>query len=218
MNIVVPSAARLARVRTDADRRDRMPGMTELDRRAFGKALDSMMGVYAAAMHVPAIQLPGRRAIMESHVINPDFRAFVVTAPSDDSYRMKIVAFAYGFRGGRGQWWHDMVRSALVISYGPATANEWLADSFEVAELHVHPDHQQRGLGTNLLFRLTTGRHERTAVLSTMDSETPARRLYRSLGFVDLLTDYRFSGGNEAYAVMGAALPLSRVRPPSPRY
>jgi ribosomal protein S18 acetylase RimI-like enzyme len=192
--------------------------MTELDRKAFGKALDAMMSVYAAAMHVPAIQLPGRRAIMESHVINPAFRAFVVTAPAGDSHRLKIVGFAYGFRGGQGQWWHDMVRSALLISYGPTTAGDWLDDSFEVAELHVHPEYQQRGHGTSLLYRLTAQRPERTAVLSTMDSESPARRLYRSLGFADLLTGYRFSGGNEAYAVMGAALPLSRPRPPSPRY
>jgi ribosomal protein S18 acetylase RimI-like enzyme len=192
--------------------------MTELDRTAFGRALDAMMGVYAAAMNVPAIQLPGRRAIMESHLINPDFRAFVVTAPAGNSHNVKIVAFSYGFRGGRGQWWHDMVRSALLVSYGPATAGEWLDDSFEVAELHVHPEYQKRGLGTSLLYRLTAGRPERTAVLSTMDSETPARRLYRSLGFTDLLTGYRFAGGNEAYAVMGAALPLRRTRAPSARY
>jgi ribosomal protein S18 acetylase RimI-like enzyme len=195
-----------------------MPGMTELDRTAFGTALDAMMGVYAAAMHVPVIQIPGRRAIMESHVINPAFRAFVVTAPSGHSHQMEIVAFCYGFRGGRGQWWHDMVRSALLVSYGPAMADEWLNDSFEVAELHVHPNYQRRGLGTSLLYRLTAQRPERTAVLSTMDGESPARRLYRGLGFVDLLTSYKFAGNNEAYAVMGAALPLSRTRPPSPRY
>lgn len=205
-------------MRTDADRRDPLPSLTELDRTAFGNALDAMMGVYAAAMQVPAIQLPGRRAIMESHVINPAFRAFVVAAPSSGDHRVKIVAFSYGFRGGRGQWWHDMVRSALLISYGPTVAGEWLDDSFEVAELHVHPEYQRRGLGTSLLYRLTAGRPERTAVLSTMDSESPARRLYRSLGFTDLLTGYGFSGGSEAYAVMGAVLPLSRTRPPSPRY
>jgi ribosomal protein S18 acetylase RimI-like enzyme len=205
-------------VRIDADRRDPLPEMTELDRKAFGRDLDAMMNVYAAAMHVPAIQLPGRRAIMESHVINPAFRALVVTTPPDhNSLRARVVAFSYGFRGGRGQWWHDMVRSALLVNYGPATAAEWLDDTFEVAELHVHPEYQQRGIGTSLLHRLTAGRPERTAVLSTMDGESPARRLYRSLGFVDLLIGYRFSGGNEAYAVMGAALPLSGTRPPRPR-
>ena len=51
-----------------------------------------------------------------------------------------------------------------------------------------------------------------TAVLSTMDTNSPARRLYRSLGFTDLLTGYRFSGAPVPYAVMGAALPLLAAR------
>ena len=123
-----------------------------------------------------------------------------------------VIAFAYGFHGGSGQWWHDLVRSALVSRSGYGAAIEWLDDSFEVAEVHVHPDCQRRGIGRRLLYRLTGGRAERTAVLSTMDTNSPARRLYRSLGFTDLLTDYRFSGAPVPYAVMGAALPLLTAR------
>jgi hypothetical protein len=54
---------------------------------------------------------------------------------------------------------------------------------------------------------------ERTALLSTRDADSPARRLYRGTGFVDLLTDFHFfPGGEPPYAVMGAELPL-RNRP-----
>ena len=82
-------------------------------------------------------------------------------------------------------------------------------DSFEVAELHVAPDYQGRGVGADLLLRLTSGRPERTALLSTRDADTPARRLYRGTGFTDLLTAFRFfPGGDPPYAVMGAELPL----------
>jgi ribosomal protein S18 acetylase RimI-like enzyme len=123
-----------------------------------------------------------------------------------------VIAFAYGFHGGSGQWWHDLVRSALISKSGHGAAIEWLDDSFEVAEVHVHPEYQHRGIGRRLLYRLTGGRAERTAVLSTMDTNSPARRLYRSLGFTDLLTDYRFSGAPVPYAVMGAALPLLTTR------
>jgi ribosomal protein S18 acetylase RimI-like enzyme len=123
-----------------------------------------------------------------------------------------VIAFAYGFHGGRGQWWHDLVRSALVARSGPGAATEWLDDSFEVAEVHVHPEYQRRGIGRRLLFRLTGDRTERTAVLSTMDTNSPARRLYRNLGFTDLLTGYRFSGAPVPYAVMGAVLPLLAAR------
>ena len=66
---------------------------------------------------------------------------------------------------------------------------------------------------TSLLLTLTAGRPERTAVLSTADAPTRARRLYRGVGFTDLLTDFRFSGSEPPYAVMGADLPL---RLPSP--
>jgi hypothetical protein len=59
-----------------------------------------------------------------------------------------------------------------------------------------------------MLLTLTSHRTERTAVLSTRDALTPARRLYRSLGFADLLTGFLFPGGGPPYAVMGARLPL----------
>jgi ribosomal protein S18 acetylase RimI-like enzyme len=105
-----------------------------------------------------------------------------------------------------------VVRAALTVGSGSGAAAAWLDDSFEVAEVHVRPRYQQRGIGRQMLHRLTGGLTERTAVLSTMDRESPARRLYRSLGFTDLLTRYQFAGVAESYAVMGAALPLLTAR------
>ncbi len=206
-------------MRTNAGRCDPWPGLRELDTAAFGADLDALMGVYQAAMGVAAIQLPGRRSIMETHAANPGFRAIAVTAPPSTargtgpgSDNETIIAFAYGFHGDNGQWWHDLVRSALISKSGSAAVTQWLDDSFEVAEVHVRPEHQRRGTGRRLLLRLTGGCTERTAVLSTMDADSPARRLYRSLGFADLLTGYRFAGAPVPYAVMGAALPLASVR------
>ena len=37
------------------------------------------MDVYQAAMGVAAVQLPGRRAIMQAHTAHPAFRALIVT-------------------------------------------------------------------------------------------------------------------------------------------
>jgi ribosomal protein S18 acetylase RimI-like enzyme len=73
----------------------------------------------------------------------------------------------------------------------------------------VLPSWQGKGIGRSLLLSLASGRPERTAVLSTADAPTRARRLYRGLGFTDLLTDFRFSGSEPPYAVMGALLPLA---------
>jgi ribosomal protein S18 acetylase RimI-like enzyme len=102
------------------------------------------------------------------------------------------------------------VGRALTAARGAQAAATWLDDSFEVAELHVVPDYQGRGIGAGLLYRLTSGQPERTALLSTRDADTPARRLYRGAGFTDLLTGFRFfpGGGEPPYAVMGAELPL----------
>jgi ribosomal protein S18 acetylase RimI-like enzyme len=226
-------------VRTNAGRHESWPEpeLVELDRGTFSRHLDVLMDVYAAAMDVPDFQLPGRRAIMNAHVMNPAFRAIAVTAPAGNAGNADrtdrtdralggtgrddaIVGFAYGFHGTRGQWWHDLVRSALTVTSGTSTAGAWLDDSFEVAEVHVRPEYQKRGIGRRMLYRLTGGLTERTAVLSTMDAETPARYLYRSLGFTDLLTGYQFAGVPETYAVMGAGLPLlsgEAARLPSPR-
>jgi GNAT superfamily N-acetyltransferase len=179
-------------------------GWRELDNAAFADQLDACLSVYAAAMNPPADQLPGRRAIMERHAAYPRFRCVAAAAGDPGA----IVGFAYGFHGETGQWWHDLVASAVAANGGRAIARRWLADSFEIGEVHVHPGYQGLGIGRRMLLGLADDRAELTAVLSTRDADSPARRLYRKLGFTDLLTAFCFPGGPERYAVMGAALPL----------
>ena len=183
----------------------------ELGPREFRGAIHALVAVYAAAMNPPDRTLSGREAIMDRHAASPGFRG--LTALVDG----RVAGFTYGFHGENGQWWHDMVAAALATRSGSACAAAlgdteapcaWLDDSFEIAELHVLPSWQGRGIGRSLLLTLAAGRPERTAVLSTADAPTRARRLYRGVGFTDLLTDFRFSGGEPPYAVMGATLPL----------
>jgi ribosomal protein S18 acetylase RimI-like enzyme len=185
--------------------------LRELTASDFLSQLDALLAVYAAAMLPDPAFLPGRLSIMERHAGNPGFRAVAVTAPQAS----QIVAFGYGFRGAPGQWWHDVVESAVTATSGAGVAARWLADALEVAEVHVRPEYQQQGIGRRLLLTLTAGRPERTAVLSTQDSDSPARHLYRSLGFEDLLTGFSFPGGGPPYAVMGAVLPLRLAPSPS---
>jgi ribosomal protein S18 acetylase RimI-like enzyme len=195
----------------------------ELGAEQFAAELDAFIEVYAAAMSAPRIQLPGRRAIMEQHTGYPSFRAITVSGEGGGAARARwrrpgpgVVGFAYGFHGARGQWWHDLVRSALSVTRGDPEAQAWTADSFEIAEVHVHPDHQGHGIGHAMMLRLSDGRPERTSLLSTPDADTRARRLYHRLGFADLLTGFNFAGAGPPYAVMGSALPLRGQPPPSP--
>jgi GNAT superfamily N-acetyltransferase len=211
------------------------PELREFGRARFLAELDGLLAVYGAAMRPPPEQVPGRRAIMERHTQFPSFRCVAVTLPAGAAggtgsgagtagpapcavtgARAAVLAgFAYGFHGAAGQWWHDLVRGTLASTGGDVFAQDWLADSFEVAEVHVHPDYQGRGLGRWLVPALAHPRLERTALLSTQDAESRARRLYRSLGFTDLITRYRFPGTDPPYAVMGAVLPLRPGRAPA---
>ena len=195
----INSSSKLARVR-----RTLAVSVSELSRAEFTARLDELISVYSAAMRPSADMLAGRRPIMAGHAANPGFRALAATDETGEP-----VGFGYGFHGAAGQWWHDTVSRGLTASRGAAAAAAWLDDSFEVAELHVVPAWQGRGIGAGVLLRLTSGRPERTALLSTRDAESPARRLYRGAGFTDLLTAFRFYPGSEPpYAVMGAELPL----------
>jgi ribosomal protein S18 acetylase RimI-like enzyme len=190
--------------------------LRELNAREFLTRLDACVTVYAAAMKPPAEQLPGRRLIMERHAGYGAFRAITAVQPSPEGpgaagETPSIIGFAYGFHGQGGQWWHDLVRQAVAGAHGRQAADDWLADSFEIAEVHVLPSHQGQGTGLGMMRHLAAGRPERTAVLSTRDANTPARRLYRGLGFTDLLTGYGFGGADTLYAIMGAPLPLRYV-------
>ena len=189
-----------------------MPGaalLRELGQADFRAELDDLVAVYAAAMRPEAAQLPGRLSIMERHAGYPAFKCIAASATGSP----QVIAFAYGFRGEAGQWWHDVVRSGIIAAAGEASAAAWLSGPMEIAEVHVRPEYQHQGIGRRLMLALTAGRTEPTAILSTQDVDSPARRLYHSLGFVDLLTSFVFPGGGPPYAIMGAALPLRGGEP-----
>ncbi len=203
--------------------------LRELGAGEFLANLDACTRVYAAAMNPPEYQLPGRHSIMERHAGYAAFRAVAViqatgAGPAGDEPAWispagngPLIAFAYGFHGEGGQWWHDLVSQAVTSVRGRETAADWLTDSFEIAEVHVLPGHQGQGTGQAMMLRLAAGRSERTAVLSTMDADTRARRLYRRLGFTDLIAGFAFAGTEDPYAIMGAPLPLCEGSPPPAR-
>jgi GNAT superfamily N-acetyltransferase len=150
----------------------------------------------------------------------PGGQATGSTAPAGETTegaRPLLVGFAYGFHGSGGQWWHDVVRRAATSVLGARAADDWLGDSLEIAEVHVLPGYQGEGTGLAMMLRLTAGRPERSAVLSTMDANTKARRLYHGLGFTDLLTGFEFPGTDLPYAIMGAPLPLPGASPGAAR-
>lgn len=181
-----------------------MIGLRRVGPDEFTTRLDAVLDIYRAAMCPPVDQLTGRKAIMGNHAAHPGFACLFAERPDGTP-----VGLAYGFHGEPGQWWHDVVHRAMTEQSGEKAANEWLGDALELAEIHVHPDHQGEGVGRAMITGLCEGRPERTAVLSTRDRPTAARHLYRAMGFEDLLTRFVFPGGYENYAIVGARLPLA---------
>jgi GNAT superfamily N-acetyltransferase len=170
---------------------ERWPAATVRARR------DDVLDVYAEAMDVPSGAARARRGIVSTHLQQHGLRA---VAAQDAQGR--LVGIAYGYLGAPGQWWHDQVRAAV----SDELAAEWLDSSFEVCELHVRPVHQGTGLGRALLEQLLDGVPARTAVLTTPDGDTRARRFYRAGGWVDLVRDLRFPGDPRSFAVLGLRL------------
>lgn len=169
-----------------------------LDAAGFTPYADASVEIFGLAMGAPAAELRSRHAIVRRHLHRPGFTA--VAGLVDGA----LVGFGYAYPGQTGQWWHDVVAAALDLEQ----ADRWLSNSFEIVELHVRPDAQGAGLGRRLLATLLAEAPGRTAVLSTGDRDSRARRLYRSMGFVDLLTRFRFPGRDEDFAVLGRPLPL----------
>jgi ribosomal protein S18 acetylase RimI-like enzyme len=163
--------------------------------------------IYGLAMGYGSSVVAGRYGYAIQHTERPGFRAVGAFAEFPDGER--LVGFGYGYLTAPGQWWHDQVRAAL----DRRTAKKWLPDSFEVCELHVHPDHQSRGLGRQLLHALLADLSQPVALLSTPDSDTKAFRLYHADGFVDLARGYHFPGDARPFAILGVRLPL---HPPEP--
>lgn len=164
-----------------------------LDSGEFEPLVVTAAHIYGEAMHRPPELVVQRREIMQSHLHRRGFRA--VAARFDD----ELVGFGYGYRGRAGEWWHDIVAKAL----GREAAKEWLTDAFELAELHLLPEQHGHGIGRSMLTALLDVVTTHTVVLSTHDQDSPARSLYRSTGFEDLLTGFVFPGSSEVYAVMG---------------
>ena len=170
--------------------------VVDLDRTQLAACQDEVIEVYAEAMEVHAEGARSRRGILASHLSCSGLRA---VAAIDGE---RLVGIAYGYVGSPGQWWHDQVRAALSA---PVAAS-WLDGAFEVCELHVRPAYQGTGLGRRLVSQLLAAVDTRTAVLTTPDRETRARRFYRCGGWVDLVRDLHFPGDPRPFAVLG--LPL----------
>ncbi|MFH8350034.1 GNAT family N-acetyltransferase [Streptomyces sp. NPDC018045] len=163
--------------------------------------VDDALAVQALAFGLTDDEIGVRRHIVLRHLASPGARALGATTPAG-----RLIGFVYGMPNDRTHWWSTVVEPYLRSQ----DRDHWLDDSFVITELHVLPAFQNRRIGRELITRITDEAAEPRSILSAIDADSPARGLYRSLGYRDLARRVLFPSAPLPYAVMGAPLPLKR--------
>ena len=193
---------------------------TEMERR-----LSDALGVYVDAMRYPRGTENQRAAMWLEHTRRRGWQAVaaveipeaaapveIAEGSTGELSNAPLLGVAYGYPGAPGQWWQQQVVLGLQRGGLPPQEIARLMNSyFELTELHIHSRAQGRGLGEALARRLLACRSEQNVLLSTPETNGEANRawrLYRRLGFIDIIRRYYFAGDPRAFAILGRALPL----------
>lgn len=185
------------------------------------RRLSEALGVYVDAMRYPPGTENQRAAMWLEHTRRRGWQAVAAvevdtpagTEPSSDQLsNAPLLGVAYGYCGAPDQWWQQQVVAGLQRSgYPDPEIAKLMASYFELTELHISPRAQGRGLGEALVRRLLSERAEANVLLSTPETNGEANRawrLYRRLGFNDVIRGYHFTGDPRAFAILGRPLPL----------
>lgn len=178
------------------------------------RRLPEALSVYVDAMHYPRGTESNRASMWLEHTRRHGWKG-VAAVESDDPASDRdgrLLGVGYGYSGAPDQWWQQQVVQGLRYAGAPAADIDRLMTSyFELTELHIAPHAQGHGLGEALARRLLDNRPEAHVLLSTPEirgESNRAWRLYRRLGFTDIIRDYHFAGDPRPFAVLGRPLPL----------
>ncbi len=176
--------------------------------------LGDALAVYVDAMRYPRGTEDQRASMWLEHTRRDGWKAVAAVEHTDGAAltAAPLLGVAYGYCGAPDQWWQQQVVAGLhrVGTDGSRIA-ELMTSYFELTELHIHPRTQGRGLGEALTRRLLAGRGESHVLLSTPEingESNRAWRLYRRLGFTDVIRGYHFAGDPRPFAILGRSLPL----------
>jgi ribosomal protein S18 acetylase RimI-like enzyme len=197
--------------------------LTDLSSADMQRRLGEALAVYVDAMHYPRGTERQRASMWLEHTQRPgwhgvaavDVAAIDAAAQTPDAATLgsaPLVGVAYGYRGAPDQWWQQQVVQGLRrVGTDQGHIDELMNGYFELTELHIHPRAQGDGLGEALTRRLLSGRPESHVLLSTpeiLGESNRAWRLYRRLGFSDVIRGYHFAGDPRPFAILGRPLPL----------
>lgn len=191
--------------------------LTDLSPADMHHRLGEALSVYVEAMRYPRGTERQRASMWLEHSQRPGWRCVAAVevpqvAGADAPLDGPLVGVAYGYRGAPDQWWQQQVVQGLRrIGTDEDRITAVMTGYFELTELHIHPRAQGSGLGEALIRRLLADRPESHVLLSTpeiLGESNRAWRLYRRLGFTDVIRGYHFAGDPRPFAILGRALPL----------
>ena len=185
------------------------------------RRLSDALAIYVDAMRYPKGTEDQRASMWMEHSRRRGWRAVAAVEVADDAgdpppadrlTGAPMLGVAYGYCGSPDQWWQQqMVAGLRRAGAAPREIGSLTASYFELTEVHIVPRSQGRGLGEALVRRLLLGRSERMVLLSTPEihgEDNRAWRLYRRLGFTDVIRGHHFAGDPRAFAILGRPLPL----------
>jgi ribosomal protein S18 acetylase RimI-like enzyme len=186
------------------------------------RRLGDALAVYVDAMRYPRGTEDQRASMWLEHTRRHGWKAVaavevpdqqdITDSPGTALAAAPLLGVAYGYCGAPDQWWQQQVVQGLYrVGADRMRIAELMTSYFELTELHIAPRAQGRGLGEALARRLLLDRGEAHVLLSTPEINGEANRawrLYRRLGFTDIIRGYHFAGDPRAFAILGRALPL----------
>jgi ribosomal protein S18 acetylase RimI-like enzyme len=203
----------------DEETRELATFLINLPPQDMQRRLGDALGVYVDAMRYPRGTENQRAAMWLEHTRRQGWQAVAAvevdtpagsTPSSAELSDAPLLGVAYGYCGAPDQWWQQQVVLQRCGFPGPEIAR-LMTSYFELTELHIHPRAQGQGLGEALARRLLAERSEANVLLSTPEINGEANRawrLYRRLGFIDIIRGYHFTGDPRAFAILGRKLPL----------
>lgn len=105
----------------------------------------------------------------------------------------ELVGFGYGHRW---EWAQQTDEWSRVLAAGLADQADRLEGSFAVQLLAVHPSFTRQGLGFDLLKRVMVASAANVHWLVVPDLDSPARRLFRRMGYRPLARGPEASDGS----------------------
>lgn len=92
------------------------------------------------------------------------------------SERGQLLGFAYGYKSSPGQYYHDLLATALIEE-----DRYWLNHSIELVELVVDVTFRGKGIGRKLAQSIIEDVNCYSALLTTQQTNQPAISLYIQL-------------------------------------